>query len=91
MTRNQDAIGRGSEKATQRRHLGRDADLTFSGMNLRDGLRLFKGLGGVVESKRRTGEVRLRHPRLAKTVVVNCRRKDSPRAMTVALRKLWVA
>jgi hypothetical protein len=62
----------------------------LTGINLRDALRLFESLGGAVERKRRTGELRVRHPRLPKPVVVNCRRKDSPRALTVALRKLAV-
>jgi len=91
MTQDVKEVERSHEEAAWSRASRRGVAMKFTGMNLREGLTLFMSLGGVVEGKRRTGELRLRHPRLSKAVVVSCRRKDCPRPMTVALRRLSVA
>jgi hypothetical protein len=57
-------------------------------MNLDDALTDLELLGCSVENVNRTGEIRVRHPRLRAPLVVNGRRKDAPRALTVAIRKL---
>jgi hypothetical protein len=58
------------------------------GMNLDIAARLARQLGASVQPRRRTGEVEFRHPAMARRVIVNGRRKDSPRALTSWLRDL---
>lgn len=55
--------------------------------NLRDAIRVLLSLGGEASKPNSTGEVLLFHPLMGR-VRVNCRRKDSPRALIVKLRKL---
>jgi hypothetical protein len=56
--------------------------------NLREALDLARRLGCAVEPMRRSGEVRIVPPGSGLPVVVNARRKDSPRVLVVALRRL---
>ncbi|MEZ6036545.1 MAG: hypothetical protein R3F29_03625 [Planctomycetota bacterium] len=56
--------------------------------NLRESIRAWLALGGTESKPNSTGEVLLHHP-LVGRVRVNCRRKDSPRALVVKLRKLF--
>lgn len=56
-------------------------------MNLREGLKEARQLGCSIRIKRGTGEVRVRHPGY-KTLNLNSRRKDAPRALTMLLRRL---
>lgn len=58
------------------------------GLNLRESLAHARRLGATVTHPRRTGEVRLQHPAMAKPVLANGRRKDSPRKVVAWLRKL---
>ena len=62
-----------------------------SGMNLRDALRLWRKSGGTVESRKGTGEVVCRHPRLEGVIVHNNRRKDASRELTTALKRIMKA
>lgn len=57
-------------------------------MSLSDCIRLARRLGATVEHIRRTGEVRIIHPRIGSTGAINSRRKDSPRHATAWLRRL---
>lgn len=45
-------------------------------------------LGGTVEELRRTGEWRFSHSKIARPLTVNARRRDTPRVLLVALRRL---
>lgn len=64
------------------------SDHVFDGVpNLRDAIKLWQALGGKVSKPSRTGEVLFDHPQVGR-VRANCRRKDSPRALVVKLRKL---
>lgn len=64
------------------------SDFSFDGIpNLRDSIRVWLALGGTVSKPNSTGEILLHHP-LVGRVRANCRRKDSPRALVVKLRKL---
>ena len=56
--------------------------------NLRIARRLWRSLGGSVEDVPRTGEERYTHPRLARPITVNKRRKDAPRKLVTALRRI---
>lgn len=56
--------------------------------NLKDALRVALALGCTVAPRRRTGEVVVFHPDWARVVVMNNRRKSTPRALMVPLRKL---
>lgn len=56
--------------------------------NLREALDLARRLGYRVEGVRRTGEVKVRLPGLGAAVVCNGRRKDTPRVLIRALRRL---
>jgi len=60
----------------------------FSGMNLRDALNLARDLGCTVAWVHRTGEWRVSHPTWGKSMRVNSRRKDAPRALSTKLRHL---
>jgi len=57
-----------------------------SGMNLSMAWEVARALGCLVRGKRRTGELVFSHPLVPRRVVINGRRKDSPRALTVFLR-----
>ena len=56
-------------------------------LNLHEALTLATRLGCVVAPVRRTGEVRVSHS-LSRSVVVNNRRKDAPRALLKLLTRL---
>lgn len=58
------------------------------GMNLDDALTDLELLGCSVENVNRTGEIRIRHSQLRAPLVINGRRKDAPRVLVVAIRKL---
>ena len=63
-------------------------DYLFHGIpNLRDAIKVWLSLGGTGSKPSSTGEVLLHHL-LVGRVRANCRRKDSPRALVVKLRKL---
>lgn len=47
-----------------------------------------RDLGVHVEHVHRTGETRWTHPAWQRPIVINSRRKDTPRALVVALRRL---
>lgn len=61
-------------------------------MSGRDNLRLVRKMwienGGYIEDVRRTGEERYTHPREMKPIKVNKRRKDTPRKLLSALRRI---
>lgn len=59
----------------------------YHGMSARNALRAWNELGGTVESRRGTGESLLRHPRLARPLLVG-RSKTATRALTQALFSL---
>lgn len=58
--------------------------------NLRCARTMWIGHGGTVEDVRRTGEERYKHPTLAKPITVNKRRKDTPRKLLSALRRIMM-
>lgn len=58
--------------------------------DLRSARKLWLELGGSVEDVRRTGEERYVHPAEAKPIKVNKRRKDTPRKLLTALRRIMV-
>jgi len=58
------------------------------GMNLKDGLTLARTIGCRVQPRRRTGEIQVLDPTSRKRVLVNGRRKDSPRALTQFLKAM---
>lgn len=60
-------------------------------MSLLDVLRLLRQLGATVAPVRRTGEVRVSHPAVIKSVRVNARRKEPSRALTVFLKRVQEA
>lgn len=64
---------------------GRDIPVA---LNLREARQLWKRFGGTVEDIRRTGEERYRHPSIECPITVDKRRKDAPRKLTTALRRL---
>lgn len=45
-------------------------------------------LGGEVEELRKSGEWRFSHPEIPRKFTVNGRRKDTPQALLIALRRL---
>jgi hypothetical protein len=57
------------------------------GINLRDAFRYALKNGYSFEHRRRTGEKFVRHPDQTKPIVINCRRKDAPRALICFLNK----
>jgi len=57
-------------------------DLPCSGIDLRRLLQVFRRLGGHVETVRGTGEIRLHHRLMSRTVRANGRRKSAPRHLT---------
>jgi hypothetical protein len=56
--------------------------------NLHEFRGLWRGLGGQIDDVRRTGEERYSDPKLKRTITVNKRRKDAPRKLVTALRRL---
>jgi hypothetical protein len=56
--------------------------------NLRETRELWRGLGGNVEDIRRTGEERYSHRSIERPIRVNKRRKDAPRKLVTALRRI---
>lgn len=56
--------------------------------NLREMRNVWKSLGGTVEDVRGTGEERYSHPRIPRPITVNKRRKDTPRKLITAFRKI---
>lgn len=62
-----------------------------NGMSLRDAERAALVLGCRIEQVTGTGERRLTGSRLHKPVTYNCRKRDAPRALVVALRRLGKA
>ena len=56
------------------------------GMNRRDLETIFRGIGGLIEYPRGTGEVRYRHPRLPHVARANARRKDASRELVSYVR-----
>ena len=63
-------------------------EVVSSGVNLSDALDVARDLGFTIESVRRTGEGRISHPALTKPVKFNLRRKDAPREVTQAIRRV---
>lgn len=58
------------------------------GANLRQTLKEAERMGCRVKTIRRTGEFRISHPAIGRTVKLNGRRKDTPRALTCFLRRI---
>jgi hypothetical protein len=54
-------------------------------MNLREALRAARDLGCNAQHLRRTGEIIVSHPSIARRIVVNSRRKDATRELTAFL------
>ena len=50
--------------------------------------KMWEELDGDVRDRRRTGEECYTHPELARPIIVNKRRKDTPRVLLLALRRL---
>ena len=59
-----------------------------SGVNLLDCVRIAKQLGCDVQPVNGTGEIRFSHPNIQKSVRVDGRRKDAPRALTAWLNRI---
>ena len=57
-------------------------------MSLRHVRRLWIKSGGDFDDVRRTGEERYTHPSLERPITVNKRRKDTPRKLVTALRRI---
>lgn len=57
-------------------------------LSLRDARWHWLQLGGVVTDVRRTGEERYSHPNIQRPITVNKRRKDAPRKLVTALRRV---
>jgi hypothetical protein len=56
--------------------------------NLAEFIRIAAALGCVIAERKGTGELRFSHPAWTRTFLVNCRRKDTPREVLVAVRRL---
>lgn len=56
--------------------------------NLREVRKLWPKFGGIVADIRRTGEERYSHPRIERPIKVNKRRKDTPRKLMTAFRRI---
>lgn len=56
--------------------------------NLAETLSVARSLGVTVEKVNRTGEIRATHPAWGRSIKINERRKDSPRDLLVAVRRL---
>lgn len=61
------------------------------GINLRKVRKIWEMSGGTVSDRRRTGEEVFSHPLVERPIVVNKRRKDSPRKLSATLRRLLAA
>jgi len=61
---------------------------SFTGINRRQLIEYWRLMGGTVEAIRRTGEIRLTHPRLHQPITMNNRRKDGSRRATAALNAI---
>jgi hypothetical protein len=59
-----------------------------SGVNLLDCEKIAKQLGCDVQSVIGTGEIRFSHPKIQKSIRVDGRRKDAPRALTAWLNRV---
>jgi hypothetical protein len=55
---------------------------------MREAIVRFRELGGDVEKVHGTGEIVFTHPAIARPIRVNERKKDAPRAVTSAMRRL---
>lgn len=58
------------------------------GMDMSDALTELELLGATVEDVKGTGEIIVKHPAIPRWMRVNYRRKDAPRCLTHAIRKL---
>lgn len=56
--------------------------------NLNVTVTIARQLGVTVEVRRGTGELKFTHPAFGRTYLANGRRKDTPRHLLVALRRL---
>lgn len=56
--------------------------------SLRETRKLWRCLAGEVLDIRRTGEERYSHPNIDRPITVNKRRKDAPRKLITALRRI---
>lgn len=65
-----------------------DLVVARSGMSLESCKQTVRRLGGSVERIRRTGEIRLFHPTIGSSGMINNRRKDAPRHAITWLRRL---
>lgn len=61
---------------------------SYHGCNLRVARKIWKKLGGSVNDKRGTGEEVYCHPNVPVSIVVDKRRKDSPRVLTIWINDL---
>lgn len=75
-------------RVARRAEIPEEPSRFHQGMNLRECLAEAARLGARVEPIRRTGEIRLSHPRMRGSGPVNARRKDAPRRLVVWLRLL---
>jgi hypothetical protein len=57
-------------------------------MNRKEVLRQLVKSGASVSKVKKTGEVRVTHPRMSKPITCNGRRKDATRALLVFLRRV---
>lgn len=57
-------------------------------LSLRKARELWRTHGGMVDDVRRTGEERYTHPALLHSIKVNKRRKDAPKKLVSAIRRL---
>jgi hypothetical protein len=57
-------------------------------LSLRDARSIWVELGGTVTDVRRTGEERYYHASILRPITVNKRRKDAPRKLVTALRRI---
>lgn len=60
-----------------------------SGANLLDCEKSARQLGCNVEPVNGTGEIRFSHPKIQRTLTVDGRRKDAPRALTAWLNRVF--
>jgi hypothetical protein len=65
-----------------------DQTRIVSGVNLLDCEKIAKQLGCDIQPISRTGEIRFTHPKIQKSVRVDGRRKDAPRALTTWLNRI---
>lgn len=59
--------------------------------NLKDALRVAADLGCEMRHRKGTGEIIVSHPLWERTILVNCRRKDTPGQLLKGLRGLAAA